>query len=308
MFLKLLEAQLIRYNHGDKLYKFLTIEKISDFDELNRLFFQVLARNYNERGEDEIRDFPNVPYLNSSLFEVTDLERNTIKISGLSQKDMMPLLTNSVLKKDEKYRRKEELPALEYLLAFLDAYNFAYDSEDEIQETPKTLISASVLGLIFEKINGHKDGAIYTPSQITMYMSREAIRRTVVQKFNDKYQWMCKDFTALKNRELDIPEANGIIDELKICDPAVGSGHFLVSVLNELIQIKYDLGILVDKRGERILRTDYTFCIENDELVVTDAKNDLFIYNKDNKESRRIQETLFDEKRKLIENCLYDVD
>ena len=308
LFLKLLEAQLIRYNHGDKLYKFLTIEKISDFDELNRLFFQVLARNYNERGEDEIRDFPNVPYLNSSLFEVTDLERNTIKISGLSQKDMMPLLTNSVLKKDEKYRRKEELPALEYLLAFLDAYNFAYDSEDEIQETPKTLISASVLGLIFEKINGHKDGAIYTPSQITMYMSREAIRRTVVQKFNDKYQWMCKDFTALKNRELDIPEANGIIDELKICDPAVGSGHFLVSVLNELIQIKYDLGILVDKRGERILRTDYTFCIENDELVVTDAKNDLFIYNKDNKESRRIQETLFDEKRKLIENCLYGVD
>ncbi|SFW22925.1 Eco57I restriction-modification methylase [Prevotellaceae bacterium HUN156] len=308
LFLKLLEAQLIKYNKGAKEYKFLTIEKIYDYDELNRLFFQVLARNYEERGEDEQRDFANVPYLNSSLFDVTDLERKVIKISSLSQKENMPLLSNSILKKDERYKKKAEMPTLEYLFAFLDAYNFASENEDEIQDTPKSLISASVLGLIFEKLNGHKDGAIYTPGTITMYMSKEAIRKTVVQKFNSKYSWKCKDFVDLQNKDLDISEANDIIDDLKICDPAVGSGHFLVSALNELLQIKYDLGILVDESGIRISKKDYTFTIEHDELIITDENNDLFIYNKNNKESRRIQKTLFDEKRKLIENCLYGVD
>ena len=308
LFLKLLEAQLVKYNQGCKDFKFLTKEKIGDFDELNRLFFQVLARNYNNRSEDELRDFPDVPYLNSSLFEVSQLERKTIKISGLSQKELLLILPNSILKKDELLKEKESLPMLDYLFAFLDAYNFSYESEDEIQDTPKTLISASVLGLIFEKINGHRDGAIYTPGYVTMYMSREAIRKTVVQRFNDQYHWKCKTLTDVKNNELIIEDANSLIDNLKICDPAVGSGHFLVSALNELLQIKYDLGILTDKNGERILKTEYSFNIENDELIVTDAKNNLFVYNKNNKESRRVQETLFNEKRKLIENCLYGVD
>jgi len=45
--------------------------------------------------------------------------------------------------------------------------------------------NASVLGLIFEKINGYKDGSFFTPGFITMYMCRETIRKAVVQKFNE---------------------------------------------------------------------------------------------------------------------------
>jgi len=74
---------------------------------------------------------------------------------------------------------------LDYLFQFLDAYDFAGEGSEEIQEENKTLINASVLGLIFEKINGYKDGSFFTPGFITMYMCRETIRRAVIQKFND---------------------------------------------------------------------------------------------------------------------------
>jgi len=190
----------------------------------------------------------------------------------------------------------------------LDAYNFASEGSEEVQEEAKTLINASVLGLIFEKINGHKDGSVFTPGFITMYMCREAVANSVLTKFNNFYNWNCTSVTDLYNKIDDIAQANQLIDSITICDPAVGSGHFLVSALNELIRLKYELGILVDSEGKRIKKSDYTFSIENDELIVTDADNNLFSYNPLNEESRRIQEALFKEKKTIIENCLFGVD
>ena len=190
----------------------------------------------------------------------------------------------------------------------MDAYNFASEGSEEVQEEAKTLINASVLGLIFEKINGHKDGSVFTPGFITMYMCREAVANSVLTKFNNFYNWNCTSVTDLYNKIDDIAQANQLIDSITICDPAVGSGHFLVSALNELIRLKYELGILVDSEGKRIKKSDYTFSIENDELIVTDADNNLFSYNPLNEESRRIQEALFKEKKTIIENCLFGVD
>ena len=308
LFLKLLEAQMLKYHNGEQCYKFLSIKKIRDFDDLNTLFFQVLARNVHQRTASILKDFEYVPYLNSSLFEVSELESNTIKINSLSQRTELPLFTNSVLINHKEKQQFSSLPTLNYLFAFLDAYNFASEGSEEVQEEAKTLINASVLGLIFEKINGHKDGSVFTPGFITMYMCREAVVNTVLTKFNNFYNWHCKSIADLYNQIDDIPQANQLINSITICDPAVGSGHFLVSALNELIRLKYELGILVDSEGKRIKKSDYTFCIENDELIVTDADNNLFSYNPLNEESRRIQETLFKEKKTIIENCLFGVD
>jgi adenine-specific DNA-methyltransferase len=91
-----------------------------------------------------------------------------------------------------------------------------------------------------------------------------------------------------------------------LCDPAVGSGHFLVSALNELIAIKSELRILQDRQGKRL--KEYTVQVENDELVVTDDDGQLFEYNPLSRESQRVQETLFHEKQTIIENCLFGVD
>lgn len=195
---------------------------------------------------------------------------------------------------------------MQYLFEFLDSYDFAGEGSEEIQEENKTLINASVLGLIFEKLNGYKDGSFFTPGFITMYMCRETIRRAVIQKFNEVKGWDCEDINNLYNKIEDILEANQVIDSLKICDPAVGSGHFLVSALNEIISIKSDLKILMDRDGRRL--KEYHVDIVNDELIVTDEDGEFFDYNPANKECQRIQEALFHEKQTIIENCLFGVD
>ena len=74
LFLKLLEAQLIKYHKGDSSYSFMNLSKIADYDELNKLFFQVLAKRPQDRKEVINEKYGKVPYLNSSLFEVSSLE------------------------------------------------------------------------------------------------------------------------------------------------------------------------------------------------------------------------------------------
>jgi adenine-specific DNA-methyltransferase len=306
LFLKLLEGQLVRYNRGDEHFRFLNAKRILDYDTLNKLFFQVLAVKENERVESIRQKFSNIPYLNSSLFEPGELEHKTIRISNLDDEPEIPLLNTTVLRDSTGKRRTGRMNTLHYLFAFLDAYDFSSEGSEEIQEESKTLINASVLGLIFEKINGYKDGSFFTPGFITMYMCRETIRRAVVQKFNDAKGWNCETISDVFNRITDEKEANRIINSLKICDPAVGSGHFLVSALNEIINIKSELKILLDREGRRLKY--YHVEVANDELVVTDEDGELFEYNPVNKESQRIQEALFHEKQALIENCLFGVD
>jgi len=146
-------------------------------------------------------------------------------------------------------------------------------------------------------------------------MCRETIRKAVVQKFDEyclnhdlhdfKINGM-EDIYTLIPQKISRRKANELVNSIKICDPAVGSGHFLVSALNELIAVKNDLKILEDKEGKSLHR--YEVEVVNDELIVTDEDGELFEYNPGNKESQRIQETLFHEKQTIIENCLFGVD
>jgi len=306
LFLKLLEAQLITYHKGDKSYSFLNLDKIKNYDDLNDLFFQVLARKYEERNEDVKKAFEKTPYLNSSLFAPTDIEQVTLFISNLKDDKTIPIFSQTVLKDQQGKKRTGKISTLQYFFEFLDAYDFGAEGGEEIQEDNKTLINASVLGLIFEKINGYKDGSFFTPGFITMYMCRETIRKAVVQKFNETQEWNCTTLEEIYDKIEDRKEANKIVNSVKICDPAVGSGHFLVSALNEMIAVKNDLKILQDRDGKRL--KEYQVEVVNDELIVTDEEGELFEYNPNNKESQRIQEALFHEKQTIIENCLFGVD
>ena len=338
LFLKLLEAQLVKYHGETSLQpaggrRFLKTALLKDFDELNELFFEVLAKKPEERPGYVQEKFENIPYLNSSLFEISEAEAGALFISNLKDRFHIRPMSSTVLKDAKGKRRTEELTILEYLFAFLDAYDFASEGSEDIQEENKTLINASVLGLIFEKINGYRDGSFFTPGFITMYMSQETVRRAVVQKFNERYGIDCTDFADLKNfaasrfKTAEVLEMNALVNSLRICDPAVGSGHFLVSVLNEIIAVKSELGILADARGERL--RGYDARVENDELIVTcNDGQDLFEYrlgptsamgpdltnfkNLSNlsagREAQRVQETLFHEKQTIIENCLFGVD
>ena len=319
LFLKLLEGQLIAYHQGNKDYRFLNSETIHDYDELFKLFHKVLAVNIPDRTEAIKTKYSRVPYLNSSLFEISELEDQTIKINSLENDGQLELINTTILKEIKK--KAASLPSLDYLFQFLDAYDFASEGIEDWQKDNKQLINASVLGKVFEKINGYRDGSIFTPAFITMYMCRQSIRFAVVEKFNevlaDKGEKLFDKFDDIKNytsrhfKTEEVLKANEIINSLHICDPAVGSGHFLVSALNEIIAIKAELGILADDKGNNL--SGYEIEIVNDELIITDQQGNPVEYKLQNgkpisKEVQRLQKTLFHQKQTIIENCLFGVD
>ncbi|PAF41449.1 TaqI-like C-terminal specificity domain-containing protein [Helicobacter sp. 11S03491-1] len=314
LFLRLLESMLLSFKHIQK--PFLLLETIGDFEVLDILFFDVLAKPYEKR--DSIpKSLESIPYLNSSLFDKIQLEKSpnesgkNFRIHLLKSKPLS-LYKNSILKKEKEYQNKDSLPLLEYLFAFLHAYDFTTTPQD-IKNHTKTnldkLINAAVLGLVFEKLNGYKEGSFYTPGSITSYMCKRSITQIVLEKFNRAKGWECKDLSELYNKIEDIRDANKIFNTLSICDPAVGSGHFLVSALNELIFIKHKLGILCDEKGYKI--KDITLEIIHDEIIIKDSKGNIFQYTlpaHEDIEDHKIQKAIFNAKKDLIEKCLFGVD
>ncbi len=309
LFLKLLESQLTVFNKN-QFDKFLTHNKIRRFWNLSDLFFKILAVPEEGRPHGLKDFFKQVPYLNSSLFEVSNFEKKYVLVDDLSEGEI-EVYQSTKLKGGNDKKLTGKLPLLEYMFRFLDAYKFSASDKDEDDSEQKTIISASVLGLIFEKINGYKDGAFFTPNYITEYMCRTVLRQLVVDKFNSVYG--CDDYEALKENidykdKARRQQANDIINSIRICDPAVGSGHFLVAALNELIAIKRDLRILQDCTEEHRRIEDYDIKVENDELVITDGSGKLYQYDPLKQENKLLQQSLFEEKRIIIENCLFGVD
>ncbi|MGL2794855.1 DUF7149 domain-containing protein [Helicobacter pylori] len=314
LFLRLLESLLISFNHFEK--PFLTTENFKDFNALNTLFFEVLAKKNSQRSQDTTKKnkiLGKIPYLNSSLFDKTPLESKGHEIRLLKNKKL-ELYQNSVLKKHEEYQKlkDKDWTLLEYLFEFLCVYDFTTtpkDIKDNQNTSESRLINPSVLGLVFEKLNGYKEGSFYTPSFITSYMCKESIESIVLDKFNQTYNIECEKLEELKNyfknsyKEDKRKEYLNTLLTLRICDPAVGSGHFLVSALNEMVLIAYELGLIAS------LPLDATLKLENDEILIK-ISNKPFIYTcpTEQNQSHQIQKELFNLKKDIIENCLFGVD
>ncbi|WP_441699310.1 type IIG restriction enzyme/methyltransferase [Helicobacter pylori] len=310
LFLRLLESLLISFDHFKE--PFLTIENFENFNALNTLFFEVLAKKNNERSkEKENKILGKIPYLNSSLFDKTPLELKGHEIKLLNN-EPLEIYPKSILKKDKDFQKKD-LPLLEYLFTFLSVYDFTTtykDIKDNKNTSESRLINPSVLGLVFEKLNGYKEGSFYTPSFITSYMCSESIESIVLDKFNQKYNIECEKLKELKNylknsyKEDKRKEYLQVLLALRICDPAVGSGHFLVSALNEMVWIAYEIGLIAS------LPLDATLELENDEILIK-ISNKSFVYTRPSSEkeqSHHIQKELFELKKSIIENCLFGVD
>ncbi|WP_139542595.1 DUF7149 domain-containing protein [Helicobacter pylori] len=316
LFLRLLESLLISFKHFEK--SFLTTENFEDFNALNTLFFEVLAKKNSERlpAIKENKILEKIPYLNSSLFDKTPLELKGYEIKLLDNKKL-EIYKNSVLKKHKDYQKQKDLkplPLLEYFFEFLRLYKFTTtpkDIKDNTDTSESRLINPSVLGLVFEKLNGYKEGSFYTPSFITSYMCKESITTIVQDKFNATYQWDCENLKALREK-IDRNFSNEKAKEylqllltLRVCDPAVGSGHFLVSALNEMVLIAYELGLIASLYRHELR-------LENDEIIIHyTPTGEIFNYKKPDSENdphHHIQKELFELKKDIIENCLFGVD
>ncbi|EKL1344479.1 Eco57I restriction-modification methylase domain-containing protein [Campylobacter jejuni] len=299
LFLKLIESNLVRFN-DDKNLKFLNFKKIPDFDKLSELFFEVLAKEKSTRKKSE---FAYLPYLNSSLFEKQSIE-NTLEISSLSNDLKLFYYKNTVLKDDKCKAKKGQVGLLEYLFEFLDSFDFGSDDEQSEILSQKELISSSVLGNVFEKLNGYKEGSFYTPSFITSYMCKESITKVVLDKFNAQFDLDVKNINELRKslRKEDKKAQKELLNSIKICDPAVGSGHFLVSALNVMLSI-YDELNLFDE--------EFYLEVQNDEILITGRKGEFIEYKRPSTpkdKTHLIQQELFHTKKDIIENNLFGVD
>lgn len=299
LFLKLIESNLVRFN-DDKNLKFLNFKKIPDFDKLSELFFEVLAKEKRTRKKSE---FAYLPYLNSSLFEKQSIE-NTLEISSLSNDLKLFYYKNTVLKDDKCKAKKGQVGLLEYLFEFLDSFDFGSDDEQSEILSQKELISSSVLGNVFEKLNGYKEGSFYTPSFITSYMCKESITKVVLDKFNAQFDLDAKNISELRKslRKEDKKAQKELLNSIKICDPAVGSGHFLVSALNVMLSI-YDELNLFDE--------EFYLEVQNDEILITGRKGEFIEYKRPSTpkdKAHLIQQELFHTKKDIIENNLFGVD
>ena len=324
LFLKLIETNLINFNaNGDKALnaslKFLNSNKISDFDTLNTVFFDILAKPIGERQKSK---FDYLPYLNSNIFQKQQIEKEKLSINQLHNEEWIEFYPHTTLLDENRKKRTGKIKFLDYLFQFLDAFDFGEIKTDEVSGSLKThsdLISSAVLGQVFEKLNGYKDGSFYTPSFITEYMSKQSIDNLVLQRFSQKLDGYFDNIADLAeeiqlqirrsaDKQAKLNEFNAEIDHLKICDPAVGSGYFLVSVLNYLIALKSQLGILTDENGRRL---NANIAYEFDELVIKNTDDSRFHYTRpqsENEYQHIIQKTLFKQKEHIIENCLFGVD
>lgn len=328
LFLKLLETSLSNYNPSKNL-KFLNKNKIQDYKTLNNLFFDVLAQKPENR-KTILKDFNYLPYLNSSLF-TKDTKKEKIEISELDTVELKYFKSTQIKDKMGNFKTGN-VEWLDYLFDFLDAFDFGKvgnknDKKEDLFtiKEEKILISSSVLGLVFEKLNGYKEGSFYTPNFITSYMCKKSLEKVVLEKFkNTKDEFKsCQNLDDIKDQIKILWDsdknffnvANKIIESIKICDPSVGSGHFLVTALNEIILIKYNLGILnpIFRQSEQ----DNNFFglsdlkLQNDELEARDQNGELFVYKKPstlNNPNHLIQKCLFEQKKSIIENCLFGVD
>jgi len=307
LFIKLVESQLINFNSSaDKgKYEFFNRENIKNFRQIEDLFFKVLALPEDMRDDDVKKLFPEVPYLNSKLFECTHLERHLCTRISILNISMMHPYKDTVVTDGGGRRIKNAITNINYLIEFLSRYNFGEARKDDTRE----LINASVLGKIFEKINGYKDGAVFTPASITNFICKETLERAVLEKLNARLGCQC---TTLKELKGHIPTDNlrmvsDAVNELRVCDPAVGSGHFLVSALNRLVAIKAELGVLLDEDNQS-LTLSYNITVNEDDELEVKRGNHHFTYKRGVDELTRVQKALFREKVDIIRNCLFGVD
>ena len=375
LFLKLIESKLLEFNDNDTKLCFLTSHKIKDFATLEHLFFEVLAKNYDERQNVIDRGFHYLPYLNSSLFSKDDMETRLLSIGTLDSSLQIAYYPHTILQDREGKAKTGKTTFLAYLFDFLNSYAFGLESskrdsantdstnidsridtqshstnpqttESTIYKaqshadsqttiyhthtshyTSKTIIKSSVLGSVFERLNGYKEGSFYTPSFITNYMCKEAIDKAVVEKFNTQYGFRATNLAELQEdikdsirsqrdktqKESTRQEFKKTLLSLTLCDPSVGSGHFLVSALNYLVFIHWYLKLALQGYEENSKRHSYDIedlQIIDDEIILLDSSYSSISYTRPKalNKTHRLQKELFTLKKEIIESCLFGVD
>lgn len=183
---------------------------------LEPLFFEVLNtdKQYRTADENALPGSENIPYLNGGIFARDEIDE-----------------LDCVFPED--YFKK--------LFDFLDSYNFTIDENDV--DDAEIGIDPEMLGRIFENLlEDNKDkGAFYTPKEIVNYMCRESLIAYLQNGVPERSHELIRNF--VENCDASQLNAKQIyflrkkLQEVKICDPAIGSGAFPMGLVNILSRL-----------------------------------------------------------------------
>ena len=216
---------------------------------LKTLFFDTL-NNPAKNGDFKMPDgnLVKIPFLNGGLFDKDDIDNFDFTIpSELFHND-----THS------------ELPIKRGFFNFLNSFNFTIYEDSPDDHT--VAVDPEMLGHIFENLlEDNKDkGAYYTPKQIVHYMCQESLNQylftnlfpnneDVGEHVKGAIELLVKDKQPSAIAIKYIDKINELLDNVKICDPAIGSGAFPVGLLHEIFSLKE---ILADFAGIELNRAE----------------------------------------------------
>lgn len=186
----------------------------------------------------------------------------------------IPYLNGGLFEKDEIDKPRSQFPKemFQNLLDFYGQFNFTIDESDPLDT--EVGVDPEMLGKIFENLlEDNKDkGAFYTPKEIVQYMCRESLIAYLttksVESNNGKFpreQVETKVRELLTNPHEIVPKMTAeqlekfgkAIREVKICDPAVGSGAFPMGLLNELVRCRVSIHAWAKDEKGNLLDGDY---------------------------------------------------
>jgi len=231
-------------------------------DCLEHLFYNCLNKLPERAGSFYREKFDcQIPFLNGGLFE---------PINDYRWHEEFINIPNEIFSNNEDSG----------ILDIFDLYNFTID--ENTPDDQEISVDPEMLGKVFENLlesNTRKgQGAFYTPREIVHYMCQESlinyldsnsgIGRKTAEEYV-KYFDSREDIKTVTGWEEEIVKLDKLVQNIKVCDPACGSGAFLVGMLNEIIKLRYLLRILNPNLPKR---------------------------------------TVYDLKKETIQNCLYGVD
>jgi eco57I restriction endonuclease len=259
------------WNDGDRDYLQHLFEKSSTEQQnnflsivLDPLFFGMLNTNPEERkhhfkkkGWDAalLDRFGKVPYLNGGLFEEEPEDSVTVIFPAV-------LFGNPKQKETERIFRSSQTTDYPYdascgLLDFFARYNFTIDETDP--EDREVGVDPEMLGKIFENLlEDNKDkGVFYTPKEIVQYMCRESLIAYLTEKTQDEPAMrnlvLNNDIQTIRDKD----KVLSALKNIKICDPAVGSGAFPMGMLNELFACRILLeGDIADEENRSRIKKE----------------------------------------------------
>ena len=169
----------------------------------------------------------------------------------LKQWEHLPYLNGGLFERDEIDKMNIRLPAslFDNLFTFLASYNFTVDENDP--DDAEIGVDPEMLGKIFESLleDNKAKGAFYTPKEIVRYMCKESLIAYLSEQCtmnnvqcNDSVRSFVENHEFPKELKPHWDILDKALREVKICDPAIGSGAFPMGLLNELWRCREAIG------------------------------------------------------------------